>query len=237
MNDPGHNKKAKPMSKKNLKSSTALVVAGFPDTYQEKAKPSIPLMHDLLNKVVPTLKGLSEAEDTKESVFKNLGIRATMDAPSLLWMVKGAPGYDLKYLQSVNTRITDKVKASGVLKNPDRDADKYAQYSRDYAAEYVLAFMETNEYTGPEISDEVNEALQKMAYRTPAGKIQKAKEKEVRDNAESSKESKAATDEGKCAELAARIFKLASKEGAGPWAIKYLAAVKNLIPNLDNIIA
>lgn len=226
---PAMTRKTKPMSKKTLNNTTALVVAGFPDTYQDKVKPSIPLMHDLLNKVVPTLKGLSEAEDTKESVFKNLGIRATMDAPSLLWMVKGAPGYDLKYLQSVNTRITDKVKASGVLKNPGRDADKYAQYARDYAAEYVLAFMGTNEYTGPEISDKVNDTLQTMAYRTPAGKIQKAKEKEVRDNAESPKES-AATDEGKCAELAARIFKLASKENAGPWAVKYLAAVKNLIP-------
>ena len=225
MNDPGHNKKANVMTKKTLNTTTALVVAGFPDTYQ-KAKSSIPLMHEALDAIIPALKDADKANANKESVFKTLGIRATMDAPSLLWMVKGAPGYDLKYLQSVNTRIKDKVLAAG---KSESSADKYPQYARDYAAEYVLAFMETNEYTGPEISDKVNDALQEMAYRTPAGKIQKAKEKEVRDNAESSKES-AATDEGKCAELAARIFKLASKEGAGPWAVKYLAAVKNLIP-------
>jgi len=226
---PAITRKTKPMSKKSLKSSTALVVSGFPDTYQDagKVKASIPLMHEALDAIIPALKGADAAEAKKESVFKTLGIRATMDAPSLFWMVKGAPGYDLKYLQSVNTRIKDKVLAAG---KSESSADKYPQYARDYAAEYVLALMETNEYTGPEISDEVNEALQTMAYRTPAGKIQKAKEKEVRDNAESSKESAAATDEGKCAELAARIFKLASKEGAGPWAVKYLAAVKNLIP-------
>ena len=215
------------MSKKNLNNTTALVVAGFPDTYQEKAKSSIPLMHEALEAIIPALKDTDKANAKEQSVFKTLGIRATMDAPSLFWMVKGAPGYDLKYLQSVNTRIKDKVLAAG---KSESSADKYPQYARDYAAEYVLALMMTNEYTGPEISDEVNEALQTMAYRTPAGKIQKAKEKEVRDNAESSKESTAATDEGKCAELAARIFKLASKEGAGPWAVKYLAAVKNLIP-------
>lgn len=219
------------MSKKNLNNTTALVVSGFPDTYQEKAKCSIPLMHEALDAIIPALKGADAAEATKESVFKTIGIRATMDAPSLFWMVKGAPGYDLKYLQSVNTRITDKVKASGVLKNPDRDADKYAQYARDYAAEYVLAFMETNEYTGPELPDPTFLALEKMASRTPAGKIQKAKEKETRENSESSEESKSATDEAKCAEYAARIFKLASKESAGPWAVKYLAAVKGLVPN------
>jgi len=212
------------------KKTTALIVSGFSDTYQDKVKPSIPLMHEALDAIIPALKGSDAAEANKESVFKTLGIRATMDAPSLLWMVKGAPGYDLKYLQSVNTRITDKVKASGVLKNPDRDADKYAQYARDYAAEYVLAYMETSDYTGPEASDPVFAKLQNMAYRTPAGIIQKAKEKEVRDNAESSKES-AATDEAKCAEYAARIFKLASKENVGPWAVKYLAAVKGLVPN------
>jgi len=223
---PAMTRKTKPMSKKSLKSSTALVVSGFPDTYKERAKSSVPLMHEALDAIIPALKGFDAADATKESVFKTLGIRATMDAPSLLWMVKGAPGYDLKYLQSVNTRIKDKVLAAG---KSESSADKYPQYARDYAAEYVLALMMTNEYTGPEISDKVNDALQTMAYRTPAGKIQKAKEKEVRDNAESSKDS-AATDEGKCAELAARIFKLASKETAGPWAVKYLAAVKGLIP-------
>jgi hypothetical protein len=208
------------------KKTTALIVSGFSDTYQDKTKCSVPLMHEALEAIIPALKDADKAKAKEQSVFKTLGIRATMDAPSLLWMVKGAPGYDLKYLQSVNTRIKDKVLAAG---KSESSADKYPQYARDYAAEYVLAYMETNEYTGPEISDEVNDALQTMAYRTPAGKIQKAKEKEVRDNAESSKES-AATDEGKCAELAARIFKLASKENVGPWAVKYLAAVKNLIP-------
>jgi len=222
------------MTKTNLKASTALVVAGFPDTYQDKAE--LPLMHAALDAIIPALTNERKSLTNRESVFKTIGIRATLDAPALLWMVKGAPGYELKYLQSVNTRIKDKVIASGVLSNPD-DADKYTQYARDYAAEYVLAFMETNEYTGPGISDAVNDTLQTMAYRTPAGKIRKRKEKEVRDNATSSAESKAATaeskaatDESKCAEYAARIFKLASKEGAGPWALKYLAAVKNLIP-------
>jgi len=217
------------MTKLNLKTSTALVVSGFPGTYQDKAKSPVPLMHEALDAIITALTNEEKSLANRESVFKTLGIRATLDAPALLWMVKGAPGYDLKYLQSVNTRIKDKVIASGVLKNP-ADADKYTQYARDYAAEYVLAFMETNEYTGPEISDALNDALQKMAYRTPAGKIQKAKEKAVRDNATSSPESKAATDEGKCAEYAALIFKLASKEGAGSWAVKYLSAVKNLIP-------
>lgn len=218
------------MSKKNLNNTTALVVSSNPDTYQDagKVKASIPLMHEALDAIIPALKDHDKAEAKKESVFKTLGIRATMDAPSLFWMVKGAPGYSLKYLQSVNTRIKDKVMAAG---KSESSADKYPQYARDYAAEYVLALMETDEYCGPDISDEVNDALQKMAYRTPAGKIQKAKEKEVRENAESSEESKSATDEAKCAEYAARIFKLASKEGAGPWAIKYLAAVKGLVPN------
>jgi hypothetical protein len=224
---PAITRKTDTMSKKNLNNTTALVVAGFPDTYQEKAKCSVPLMHEALDAIIPALKDADKAEANKESVFKTLGIRATMDAPSLLWMVKGAPGYDLKYLQSVNTRIKDKVLAAG---KSESSADKYPQYARDYAAEYVLAFMETNDYTGPELPMPTFLKLQEMAYRTPAGIIQKAKEKEVRDNAESSKESTAATDEGKCAELAARIFKLASKEGAGPWAVKYLAAVKNLIP-------
>lgn len=217
------------MSQNTAKKSSALVVAGRPDTYQEKA--SIPLMHEALEAIIPALTTEKKSRDKRESVFKTIGIRATMDAPSLFWMVKGAPGYDLKYAQSVATRIKDKVVASGVLSNPDRDADKYVQYARDYAAEYVLAFMETNENPGPEISDELNDKLQIMAARTPAGKIQKDKEKEVRDNAESSEESKSATDEAKCAEYAARIFKLASKEGAGPWAVKYLAAVKGLVPN------
>ena len=207
------------------KKTTALVVSGFSDTYQDKSERPVPLMHEALEAIIPALKDTDKAKAKEQSVFKTLGIRATMDAPSLLWMVKGAPGYDLKYLQSVNTRIKDKVLAAG---KSESSADKYPQFARDYAAEYVLAYMETSEYTGPEISDEVNDALQTMAYRTPAGIIQKAKEKEVRDNAESSKES-AATDEAKCAEYAARIFKLASKENVGPWAVKYLAAVKNLI--------
>jgi hypothetical protein len=221
------NKQRKPntMSKKTLNNTTALVVSGRPDTYQEKA--SIPLMHEALEAIIPALKAAEAADAKKESVFKAIGIRATMDAPSLFWMVKGAPGYDLKYLQSVNTRIKDKVMATG---KSESSADKYPQYARDYAAEYVLALINSNEYAGEMPNDTVFLKLQEMAARTPAGKIQKAKEKEVRDNAESSSESKSATDEGKCIEYAARIFKLASKEGQGPWAVKFLAAVKNLVP-------
>ena len=216
----------KPMTK--LKATTALLVVSG-SSPQDKAESCVPSMHEALDAIIPALTTERKSVTNRESVFKTIGIRATLNAPALLWMVKGAPGYDLKYLQSVNTRIKDKVIASGILKNT-ADADKYTQYARDYAAEYVLAFMATNEYTGPEISDSVNDTLQTMAYRTPAGKIQKAKEKEVRDNATSSPESQAATDESKCAEYAARIFKLASKENAGPWAVKYLSAVKNLIP-------
>lgn len=223
------NKQRKPntMSQNTAKKSSALVVAGRPDTYQEKDKFPIPLMHEALDAIISALKNADDAEAKKESVFKTIGIRATMDAPSLFWMVKGAPGYDLKYLQSVNTRIKDKVMAAG---KSEKSADKYPQYARDYAAEYVLALVNSDKYTGPDLSDELFLKLQEMAYRTPAGKIQKAKEKEVRDNAESSPESKSATDEGKCIEYAARIFKLASKEGQGPWAVKFIAAVKNLIP-------
>jgi hypothetical protein len=211
-------------------SKTSLVVSAAPakaDTCQE-----LPRMDQLLAGLPEAIRNKANAVEGEETSLKAIGERATLDAPSVFWMVKGAPGYDKTYYKSTNTRVCDAVIASG--KVAADSADKYAQRVRDYAAEYVLALMEAGNLLDAsghevEVPDVVFDKLVTMSDRTPAGLTRKAAAKAAKANEEGGN---TRPDDVRCYEHLLAAYKVAYKS-EGDWAVKYLKVLKVLITPED----
>jgi hypothetical protein len=201
---------------KNNQTSAAALLSFIPDTCQELRR-----MDQLLAELPGILSDTKKAAENEETSLKAIAIRATLDAPSLYWMLKGAPGYDGTYYKSVNTRVKDASFASGTFAKMET-TDKNAQRVRDYAAEWVL---EQQEAESIEIPVAISDKLQAMADRTPAGKWRL---KQGNDNGEAGEGKSTRPDDVRAAEHILAAFKIAYKS-EGPWTVKYIKALKGLI--------
>lgn len=208
------------MSKNIIKSdnscSAVTLLSFIPDACQELGR-----MDQLLAALPEVLKGTVTAAENEETSLKAIAIRATLDAPSLYWMLKGAPGYDATYYKSTNTRVKDAAFKSGTFAKMET-TDKVAQRTRDYAAEWVL---EQQEAGSIEVPVAVSDKLQAMADRTPAGKWRL---KQGQDNSEAAEGKTTRPDDVRCQEHVLAAFKVAFKS-EGAWAVKYVKALKGLI--------
>lgn len=207
---------SKNIIKTDTSSSASALLSFIPDACQEIGR-----MDQLLAALPEVLKGTVTAAANEETSLKSIAIRANLDAPSLYWMLKGAPGYDGTYYKSTNTRVKDAAFKSGTFAKMET-TDKVAQRVRDYAAEWVL---EQQEAGAIEIPVAISDKLQTMADRTPAGKWRL---KQGNDNNEAGEGKASRPDDVRCQEHVLAAFKIAFKS-EGPWAVKYVKALKGLV--------
>ena len=199
------------------------LLSSVSDTCQELLR-----MDQLLDALPDAIRLKAEGEESEGSSLKNIGIRATIDAPSVFWMVKGAPGYDKTYYKSTNNRVCDAaIKSTRVA--PD-NADQYSARVRNYAAEWVLGQVELGQVVDAagvevEIPDVVFDKLIVMADRTPAGLARKAADKKAK---EAAGENTTRADDIRCHEKIVEALKIALKS-EGAWAVKYIKALKGLV--------